>query len=218
MITVGPTLFNNFQADPNDYLSADTLVTFSVSMTNAQSYAAFTPAITFNQSMGVVVNGDWYPWYSWTAAAPTGYELTNGTSGDLIYSQTVLVPQGAHQPLLYKFGIDDGTDSLDNEGGYGVNHVRYIRQLGAYTMPLDTFGAPVTEPMTANLTVAPPVAGHVLVSWLGTPTVHLQTATSIAGGVWQDHLDTASYSSPNGIYSTNYPMSAGPTFFRLVKP
>ena len=89
---------------------------------------------------------------------------------------------------------------------------------GNYTMPLDTFGTAVTEPLMANLTVGPPVAGHVLVSWLGNPGVHLQTAASIVGATWQDHLDTASYSSPSGIYSTNYPMSAGPTFFRLVKP
>jgi hypothetical protein len=218
MITVGPDLFDNFLADTNDYLPADTLVTFILSMTNAQSYPGFSPQITFNQTMGVAINGDWLGWYSWTAAAPVADYLTNGTSGDLIYSQTLLIPQGNSLQLTYKYGIDDGTDSLDNEAGFATNHVRFIRKVGSYTMPMDTFGTAVTEPLMANLTVGPPVAGHVLVSWLGNPGVHLQTAASIVGATWQDHLDTASYSSPSGIYSTNYPMSAGPTFFRLVKP
>ena len=58
-----------------------------------------------------------------------------------------------------------------------MNHVRYIRQLGHYTLPLDTFGTPVTESLLGGLTLGSPAAGHIPVSWLGTPGVHLQTAT-----------------------------------------
>ena len=146
MITLGPTLFDNWLANTNDYLPADTYVTFSVSMTNAQSYPAFTPPIVFNQSMGVAVNGNWVPWWNWAAAAPSNFVLTNGTSGDLIYSQTVLVPKGKPVQLVYKYGIDDGASSLNNEAPDGSDRVRYIRQTGSYTLALDTFGTQTVEP------------------------------------------------------------------------
>ena len=217
MITVGPTLFDNFYADPNDYLPADTLVTFTVSMTNAASYPGFTPPITFDTEMSVAINGDWIPWWDWTAAAPAAFYLTNGAGW--LYSQTILIPKGTHQPLVYKYGIDDGVDNRDNEAGFATNHVRYIRCVGAYTVPLDTFGTPGTEPLVGNLKVGSPAAGHVPVSWLGTPGVHLQTATNLTPPVaWHDCPETAAYGSPAGIYSTNYPATAKATFFRLIKP
>jgi hypothetical protein len=219
MITVGPTLFDNFLANTNDYLPADTLVTFSVSMTNAQSYPAFTPPITFNQSMGVAVNGNWIPWWNWAAAAPAQFVLTNGTSGDWIYSQTVLIPKGKPVQLVYKYGMDDGASSLNNEAPDGSDRVRYIRQVGSYTLPLDTFGTQTVETSFGSLTVEPAWAGHVLVSWLGRPGVYLQTTTNLNSATnWVTHLDSAAYGSPSGIYSTNYPTTAKSTFFRLVKP
>jgi hypothetical protein len=217
--TLPEVLFNN--ADTNVILAADTLVTLTVSMTNAQSYPGFTPQIIFNQTMGVAVNGDWIPWWggtSWNIAPPAAFVLTNGTSGDWLYSQTVLVPKGNSLKLTYKFGIDDGANPIDNEAGFATNHVRYVRQLGNYTLPLDTFGTPVTEPPLGNVVVGTPSGGHIPVSWLGLPGAYLQTSTDVSNpAAWVSHPETAAYGSPSGIYSTNYPMSSGPLFFRVFK-
>jgi len=224
MITLGPTLFDNWQANTNDYLPADTLVTFIVSMTNnlgnpVQSYEGFEPLIVFNRSQQVAVNGNWVPWWNWAAAAPLEYTLTNGTGGDWLYSQTVLIPKGKPVQLVYKYGMDDGASSLDNEGGYGADHVRYIRQTGSYTLALDYFGAPTVEDSFGNLTIGAPAAGSIPVSWLGRPGVYLQTSTDLSNpSSWVTHEETAAYGSPTGIYSTNYPAGAAATFFRLVKP
>jgi hypothetical protein len=215
--TLPVVLFNNVST--NDFLAQDTLVTFTVSMTNAQSYPGYTPLIVFDQSMGVAINGDWIPWWNWAAAPPTPYVLTNGTSGDLLYSQTLLMPKGTSLQLTYKFGIDDGANNLDNENGFATNHIRFVRSLGSYTMPLDTFGTPVTEPEIGALTVGTPSGGLIPVSWLGVPTAYLQTSTDVGNpGAWVNHPETAAYGSPSGIYSTNYPMNSGPIFFRVIKP
>ena len=219
LISVGPTLFNGFQANTNDYLPADTVVTFTVSMTNAQSYSGFSPAIVFDQSMGVAVNGNWIPWWNWNAAAPSQYSLTNGTSGDWLYSQTVLIPKGKLVKLVYKYGIDNMVDSLNNEAPDGSDRVRYIRRTGSYTLPLDTFGTQTVEASFGDLTVGAPSGGAVPVSWLGRPGVFLQASSSVNNpGSWVTLYETAGYSSPSGMYSTNYPTAAGPTFFRLVGP
>ncbi len=211
--TLPVVLFNN--ADTNVILTADTLVTFTVSMTNAHSYNGL---IIFDKSMGVVVNGDWIPWWDWNAAAPAQYYLTNGTSGDWLYSQTLLIPKGNPLRLTYKFGIDDFVSNLDNEAGFATNHIRYIRQSGNYILPLDTFGTPVTEPPLGNVTVGAPSGGYIPVSWLGLPGAYLQTSTDLSNpGAWVSHPETAAYGSPSGIYSTNYPMSGQAIFFRVYK-
>jgi hypothetical protein len=206
----------------NDVLPVDTLVTFSVSMTNAQSYPGYTPATTFEKtSMNVVVNGNWVGWWTWANGVPSqALVLTNSqTSGDWIYSQTVLVPKGSLVDLVYKYGIDDGANSPNNEAPDGSDRVRYIRQTGSYTLPLDTFGTQTVETSFGELSVGAPSAGHVPVSWLGRPGVFLQIATVLNNaGAWVTHAESAAYGSPSGMYSTNYPTSTGPTFFRLVKP
>ena len=74
------------------------------------------------------------------------YELTNGTSGDKLYSTTLLIPRGNPLQMMYKFSIN----GADNELAAYVNHVRYIRNVGSYTLPLDTFGTPVTEPQLGS--------------------------------------------------------------------
>jgi hypothetical protein len=220
MITLGPTLFNNFQADTNDYLPADTLVTFTVSMTNAQSYAGFTPQITFDKgTMTVAVNGNWVPWWSWTTPAPTELLLTNGTGGDRIYSQTVLIPKGKPVQLVYKYGIDDGLgDSRNNEAPDGSDRIRYIRKTGSYTLPMDTFGTQTVENSFGSLSVGKASGGYSPISWLGRPGVFLQTASTLKNPNWVTHYEPIASVSPSGIYSTNYPTTTGATFFRLVKP
>ncbi len=89
-------------------------------------------------------------------------------------------------------------------------------------MPVDTFGSIANnepDPGFGNLTVGAASGGHVPVSWLGQPGVFLQTASTLSGvPTWLTHYETAAYGSASGIYSTNYPTTAGATFFRLVKP
>lgn len=165
--------------------------------------------------MGVALNGDWIPWWDWSM--PALYYLTNGSSGDWLYSQTVLIPKGKPLKLTYKFGIDDSVHNLDNENGFMTNHVRYIRQVGSFILPLDTFGLSVTEPPLGGLAVGTPSGGHIPVSWLGLPAAYLQTSSNPSDpAAWVDHPETAAYGSPAGIYSTNYPMTSGAVFFRVV--
>ncbi len=219
MITLGPTLFDNWQANTNDYLPADTYVTFSVSMTNAASYSSL---IAFDKSMQLAVNGNWIPWWSWTTEPNGAFVLTNGTTSSdwLFYSQPVLVPKNKPVQLVYKYGFYDNVNSsMDNEWGYGTNHVRYIRATGSYILPLDTWAVPYEEPAIGAITVGTPSGGHIPVSWLGLPTAYLQTSTNVSNpAAWVSHPETAAYGSPSGIYSTNYPTSGQAIFFRVVKP
>jgi hypothetical protein len=219
--TLPAVYFSDVIVDPNDYLPADTLVSFSVNMTNAMSYSGFTPEITFAKTMGLYVNGNWIPWWAWTAAPAVDFMMTNDTSGDwLYYSTPILVKKGKPVELVYKYGIDDGLGSnLNNEAPDGSDRVRYIRQTGSYTLPLDKFGTQTVEPSFGDLTIGTPSAGHVPISWLGRPGVFLQTASSVdPGATWTTHTETAAYGSASGIYSTNYPTTGNATFFRLVKP
>jgi len=108
----------------------------------------------------------------------------------------------------YKYGIN----SLDNEAAGGNNHIRYIRSTGTYVMPQDTFGTQTQEPQFGNLTISPPSAGHVLISWLGYPNVHLQGKSTLGTGPWTDYMNTA------GQNSTNFPVGTQPMYFRLIQP
>jgi hypothetical protein len=207
-----PSVYYADLASSAAFLTEATLVTFTVSMTNAVT----TGAVAFDPTINnVYLNGDWIPWWAWadptTPFAP--YLLTNDASGDKLYSGTFLIPQDNPLTLTYKFSIDGS----DNELPAYVNHIRYIRNLGNYTLPLDTFGTRVTEPRLGSLTIGAPGSGRIPVSWVGLPSAYLQTATSILGP-WVNHPETAAYGSPSGIYSTNYPMSGGAIFFRAATP
>ena len=216
--------FSDVVVDPNDYLPADTLVTFRVNMTNAVQYPSGTPwdntvnAVYFN---GDCLTNGWYG--TWGGLWPETLMYDDGTHGDAVAGDDIctfqyLVPKGRPVRVQYKYGID----SVDNEGAAGSDHVRYIRAVGNYVMPLDTFGSIANNepaPGFGNLTVGAASGGHVPVSWLGQPGVYLQTSTNVSNpGSWMTHLESASYGSPSGTYSTNYPTSVGSTFFRLIKP
>ena len=187
-----------------DFLPADTLVTFTISMTNAvgTDSHAFDPA-----NDHVYVNG--IPIFvSWDSVSLSGFELTNNPVGSKLYSLTILIPQFSPVRTSYKYSIN-GTD---NEAGNGVNHIRYIRQTGTYSLPLDTFGTMTAEISFGNFKAGPAVAGHVPLSWLGRPGVHLQSRTSLSTGSWVDVPGT------DGLSATNYPISGAIQFFRLIKP
>ncbi len=203
--------------DPTDLLPADTLVTFRVNMTNATQYPSGTP---FDPSVnGVWFNGDCLTngWYTtWGGMWPETQLFDDGTHGDAVagdktYTFQYLVPKGRTLRVQYKYGIN----SADNENASGSDHVRYIRSVGAYVMPVDTFGSITNNepaPGFGNLTIGPAVSGHVLISWQGLPGVHLQSNGQLTGGVWQNLMAT------DGLSSTNYPVGATPLYFRLIKP
>jgi hypothetical protein len=202
-----PIVFFN-DVNPSDLVSVDTLVTFSVNMAGAVG----TDGHAFNPSSDqLFING--LPsggFATWDTSLP---QLTNNPAGSGIYSIEVLIPKGSPLQQTYKFGISDGVNPIDNEAAAGNNHVRYIRGVGTYSMPLDTFGNQLVEPSFGDLKCSQASPGYVLVSWLGRPGVHLQTRASLASGSWVDHLET------DGLNSTNWPTSGDQNlFFRLTKP
>ncbi len=221
--TLPPVYFSDVL--PNSVLPENTAVTFNINMTGAHETGGtpFDPA-----SCSVYINGDFLGWVTWDTLNLAPYQLTENPVGSTNYTITLTVKKGNPLALTYKFGIYDGssTSSLDNEALSGQNHFRYIRQAPAYTMPTDIFGNQFGEPVAwGNLQVGKPNAGHVPVSWLGLPGVHLQTGTNVVGSTWVDLNNTdgtnwtAGVTSNNGFVSiTNYPTTGGKTFFRLIKP
>ena len=210
---------------PNSVVPTNTDVTFSVNMTGARE----TSGTPFDPASGAVyLNGDFLSWLAWTVPALGSYQLTENPVGSSNYSITITIPKGNPLALTYKYGIYDGANftGLDNEAGSGQNHYRYIRQSPSYALPKDTFGTQFGEPVKfGNLSIGRKVSGLVPVFWLGLPGVHLQTTTAVVGGAWTDLFNTDGTSWSNGAISnngfvsvTNYPTSAGKTFFRLVEP
>lgn len=209
--------FNN--VDPGDLLPADTLVTFTVNMTNAVGTDAHAFDPTVDQ---VFINGVPNGFAAWNIGLPM---LTNNPVGSELYSVQILVPKNSPVGQIYKYSIN-GTD---NEGPSGANHTRYIRSTttGTYEMPLDVFSSsPPVEPSFGNLTATRGTAGHATVSFLGRPGVHLQSAASLNPPVvWQDHPETdggnwtgtLSPSSNGLVTGTNVSTANGYSFFRLLK-
>src|SRR5512133_885375 len=204
--------FNN--ASPADLLPVETLVTFTLNMTNAVG----TDSHTFDPLADhVYLNGVPNGFAAWDTSLP---ELTNYPAGSRIYTIQVLLPQGSPVRQTYKYSIN----GADDEAASGNNHVRTVRQVGTYSFPMDTFGTPYVEPDFGQLAVGAALNGQVPVSWLGRPGVHLQTATDLTGP-WQDLMATDGATWTTGIMSsngfvsqTNYPTASARTFFRLVKP
>jgi hypothetical protein len=197
--TLPVVFFSN--VDPNDLLPADTTVTFRVNMTNAVG----TDAHAFDPASGDVVFINGVPSFvNWDTGLPP---LANNPVGSTNYSVDIFLPKGSPVMQTYKYGIN----GIDDEAPANNNHVRYVRQTGTYVMPLDKFGTQTVETSFGNLQASPSTAGHILISWLGRPGVHLQTKSSITGA-WTDHPETDSLSS------TNWPSVGAPQFFRLIKP
>ena len=188
---------------PSDLLPDDTVVTFSVNMTNAVG----TDAHPFDPSTdSVYVNGlPTGTFASWSTLLP---QLTNNPVGSGIYTLDFPMTKGTPVQQTYKYSIN----GFDNEAGVGANHVRFIRSTGTYGMPLDKFGTALVEQSFGNLAAAKSTPGHVLISWLGRPGVHLQSRADLSTAAWVDHLET------DGLSSTNWPAGNGNLFFRLIKP
>lgn len=221
-----PVVFWN-NLSTNQVLLQATTITFTVNMTNAVDVFG-NPFVPSTDS--VIVNGDWPtpPWpVNWTDPALLqdypAYVLQNNPVGSSFYTGTFTVPAGHTLVVQYKYGIDhNDLDQLsntnaDNEAGAFLNHTRYIRGQGSYSFPTDIFGiqrtnlAAATEPAFGALATGVPAAGLLPITWLGLPSVHLQTTTNLANPVWQDINGTA------GLNSTNWPMTNSAEFFRLIQ-
>jgi hypothetical protein len=206
-----PLVFYN-DASPCDLLSEATPVTFRVHLTNG---TIATDAAVFDRSVNKVhLNGDFLGWWQWNDGVVSGAnasnEMTNNPVGSDFYEQTFLLPRGNTLSVKYKYSLD----GYDNEAGFGQDHIRYVRGVGAYTMPTDDFGTNSgvsrVEQSFGDLTIGAPSGGTVPIQWLGRPCVTLQTKSSLTDE-WQDLLSTEATSS------TNWPVSGTPQFFRLLK-
>ena len=201
--------------NPNDLMPADTVVTFTVNMTNAVG----TDAHAFDPQIDLVfINGVPNGFGTWDSALLP--QLTNNPVGSRLYSIQLLVPKGAPVQQTYKYSIN----GADNEAGVGANHVRFVRTATNYTMPLDTFGNQYVEPSFGQLSIGPKSGNTVPVSWLGRPGVQLQSRSNLTTSSWQTVPGTdgagwtTGFQSPNGFVSTtNYPTTAVSTFLRLIK-
>jgi hypothetical protein len=169
--TVGPVYFNGLGYA--DVLTQETLVTFTVNMNGAVGVGG-SPVFTEGTDW-VDMNGDFLGWWTWGSPPAAAAMYDDGmTGGDTvaqngIWSLQYLFPKGSRTRVEYAYSID----ASPNEGGYGANHVRYIRSTGSYAMPMDTFGVMVQEPITnalllpeslLRLVIPPPPlnAGHRL--------------------------------------------------------
>lgn len=211
----------------SDYLTADVTVTFSVNMAGRMSISN----VTFDPGVhpAPYINGNFLAsgWVgTWNPIALGPYQMTESPLGSTNYTFSYLVPKGHPVRVQYKYGFDDSVNSLDNEAPSGQDHVRYIRTTatGSYTMAGDVFGIQYNEPSFGELSVGAPSGGTVPVKWLGRPGVRLQSAATLPGS-WTDHIQTdgtnwsLGTSSTNGLLSTtNWPVSSGNQFFRLVMP
>lgn len=205
---VGPVFFNT--PSDVDVLSQDTTVTFRVDMNSAQRHPG--GELFDANTEGVWVNGSFKGW-GWDVMEAE-YQMfddqTHGdeTAGDKIYSWQRTFLLGQSVKLEYKYGIQ----SSDNEAGFGTNHVRFIRALGTYVMPIDTFGVMLQEPAAGSLAISGVSGGNVTLTWNGRPNVLLQCATNLTNPAWQDVANT------DGQSLKVVPAGGGSKFFRLVTP
>lgn len=217
-------LWNN--ASTNYVIMAPTLVTFTVDMTGATDVYG-NPFDVNNDA--VVVDGN-YCSPEWQVMNNATYEnplvftanVMGRVGSSLIFTNSYTVAAGHSYQVLYKYGIYHDTvninTNVDNEAAPYMNHTRYIRTTGTYNFPTDIFGqqrtnaASATEISFGNLAIAAPVAGKLPISWLGLPSVRLQSCTNLTTPVWLDVPGTV------GLGSTNVPPTGNQEFFRLLQP
>jgi hypothetical protein len=215
----------------NDFLPAATQVTFTVQVT---TNTVDKNGVLFNPNTDAVfIDGDFLPggWNNnlWTDTDP-GADFTDpslqmvevGLSD--LYTNTFTVAAGTDLEVSYKYAIQHNasapnTGSIDDEAPPNENHTRYIRAVGAYSMPVDTFGSQTNNPPTGNeiafgnLTVSNAPDRQIALNWLGLPGVYLQSCTNLAQNVWITFTNTG-----GGLSATNLPSGGSNIFFRLVNP
>lgn len=155
------------------------------------------------------------------------YLLQNPSLDNITFTGTFTVPPGNNRRVTYRYGIyhNKGAQLVDADNEVNptnqLNHVRYIRSGAAqtsYNFPPDIFGqqlvnsAAAQEQAFGNLTIGKPASGHLPISWLGLPGVHLQTSTNLMSTNWVD------IGASDGLNSTNWPTGSGNRYFRLIQP
>jgi hypothetical protein len=201
--------FNDFTT--NDYLNTDTVVTFSVNMTNAVGTEPhnFDPAAD-----QVYINGgfDYAGWFAWNPIALSSRVCTATPPDSEVYTYQYTFPYGHARRIDYQYTTSAFVNNTGDETLSGLNHERYIRSTnGVDTLPMDTFGVMTAEQKFGSLAIGSASGGRFPVTWLGYPGVSLQSSTSLSGGAWTDNPATA------GLSSTNWPNGGGNQFFRLKK-
>ena len=137
-------------------LSQDVAVRFSVDVNDAQDWYNKQP---FQNISSVWVTGDWNNWGgSWSVADTAtliklyddGMTEGDATAGDGIWTGEDLFAAGTAATHLYKYAIvadgvdtlNGGTESLDNEAGFSMNHFMLIDDTNpGYILPTDIFGS-----------------------------------------------------------------------------
>jgi hypothetical protein len=231
-----PLVFYNNNT-PYDLLSAPITVTFSIYMPDGTlddgNNITGLP-YPFNPEGGdtLWINGDFLnnwnnsTWPGPISSFPAAQQMIEvGTSG--VYTNSFVVPKGNSIVLTYKYSID----SIDDENGFGTNHVREIRSYGpTYAMPQDVWSWSVLQPGNGNpypnpgiastnivepdfgyLAAGAPSGGNIPITWLGRPAVLLQNTSDLASGIWNTIIAT------DGTQSINWPNAGGNQFFRLMK-
>jgi hypothetical protein len=213
---VASTVYFNNQ-DYYDYLTKPINVTFTINMTGAVG----TDNTVWAPGAGVFVNGPWPNWLNWDPIDLAGQELTEVGSTP-IYTGTFTIPAGISSSLTYKYSLG----GADNEAGANANLTRVIRDTstGAYSFPQDTWANQYVEPSFGQLAVTPASGGKIGLSWLGRQGCQVQTSPSLSSPSWvslplTDGTNwTVGTVSTNGLVSaTNYPVSTGNLFIRLIK-
>jgi hypothetical protein len=189
--------------------------------------------VAFNPTNdAVMINGSFLQPDGWTNALwtdpfpnedyPVLVMVENNFS--TLYTNTFLVPAGSPVQVQYKYGIYHNAEMVvnsncDNEVNGPVNHIRYIRTLGNYSFPVDTFGGQLTtSPPAANeisfgdLAASVSTPKHIALNWLGRPGVYLQMTTNLASTNW------TTVTNSGGTDVTNLSSTNRDAFFRLVLP
>jgi hypothetical protein len=224
----------------SDYVPADTVVTFTVNMTNATTSTNSPSALnspqpytahTFDPGAdSVYINGSFLSggWTGWDPISISANQLDNNPPESELYQFTFTVPRGSMALIQYQYclgyGDNPSTNNIMEDEG-ASSHERYIRETetGSYSLPTDTFGNQYVEPEFGELAVAPAANGKVSVSWLGGIGVRVQTSATVAGP-WVEHAETdgtnwitGSTSTDGFLSSTNWPVTGSSQFFRLVR-
>lgn len=211
----------------NDYRPTIPIrVTFSIVVTNGTLDDAGVPFIKGIDTLWI--NGDFLGWWLWKTGvgggAAAGDQMVEVGSSDT-YTNSFLV-QVDNFPFYmnYKYSVDE----FDDENGFGTNHVREIRSWPTYVCPTDVWSWTVLQPDNGNpytaglaptniiepdfgyLTIGKPSGGNVPITWLGRPGVVLENESSLTSGSWTTSNGTS------GTQSTNWPVSGGNQFFRLM--
>ena len=213
--------------DPANVLLVPTTVTFTVDMTNAVDVFGnvFNPLTDVVMVDGDFTSPQWQVLGNATDPSVSGdfpnNVMTNNPIGSTFYSIQFVIPGGNPLALTYKYGINFNPSGIntnvDNEAGFAQNHVRYIRATGAYTLPVDTFGANRTngaavEASFGNLAIGEPTGNTLPITWLGRPGVNLQYTTNLSSGVW------VNLSATSGTNASSWSTTNGTAYFRLVNP